>query len=853
MAPRFLTSLSAFSQRLPSGTLIALFGLTLTAAAWLDVLHRQATDREAEIERINRVNAGLARALDEHVRRVLQTADNALLFLREEYETHGQVAEGMINFVNRVKGDPILNQLGLADSSGNLILSAVPHDKPIDISEHEHFRVHAASDAVGLYLGKPVTTASGEWSFFLSRRLSRPDGSFLGVVTAGLDPAYFSDYYNDPLLGQDRGVLLVGRDGIVRARRFQKQVEVGQDLRSSPMFVSIDSAPVGHYEVVGSIDSLRRFVSYRAMPDYPLIVAVSDLTSSALAPFRRHAAEYRLAATIFTIFVAVFCLVLIRAERRTHHQNATLTWELAERRKSDEALRESQDLFSAFLENIPAAVFVQDLQGRTRYANQAYRDLAGHEAIGRNARELLAPSHGEASVSPPTLRGRSVALDETIPDGNGRARIFDTRMFVVDRAGKEPLLGCISVDSTARHHAERERLVFERRMQQTQKLESLGVLAGGIAHDFNNLLMVILGNADLALAKSSSESPVRDFIRNIDMAAQRAADLANQMLAYSGKGHFVVERINLSRLVEEMGHLLGSVIPKHVTVHYRLAGDLPPVEADATQIRQVVMNLITNASDALGGREGVITVATGVSEIGPPGPAPGFSDPPLRQGTYAFVEVADTGSGMDAATQARIFDPFFTTKHTGRGLGLASVLGIVRGHNGEIRVSSTPGRGTTFTVLLPVAPAGQPLAASPGVRQAPGPAAVGSRRTILIVDDEEHVLQTTRAILEDCGYSVVTAADGAEAVEVFRDRVGQFSAVVLDMNMPHMDGAEAFRQMHRIAPGVPVILTSGLDEQETVSQFTGTGLAAFIQKPFRMKALIQKLETAIAAGAAPPT
>ena len=281
-------------------------------------------------------------------------------------------------------------------------------------------------------------------------------------------------------------------------------------------------------------------------------------------------------------------------------------------------------------------------------------------------------------------------------------------MFIVERAGKEPLLGCISVDSTGRRHAEEERLVFERRMQQAQKLESLGVLAGGIAHDFNNLLMVILGNADLALSKSSAESPVRGFISNIDTAAQRAADLANQMLAYSGKGRFLIEPINLSRLVEEMGHLLASVISKRAAVRYRLADDLPAVQADATQLRQVVMNLITNASDAIGDREGVISIATGVVEIGPPGSAARASGPPLPPGTYAFLEVSDTGSGMDPATQALIFDPFYTTKQTGRGLGLASVLGIVRGHHGEIRVSSKPGQGTTFTVLLPAAPAEPP-------------------------------------------------------------------------------------------------------------------------------------------------
>ena len=299
-----------------------------------------------------------------------------------------------------------------------------------------------------------------------------------------------------------------------------------------------------------------------------------------------------------------------------------------------------------------------------------------------------------------------------------------------------------------------------------------------------------------------------------------------------------------------MGHLLGSVISKRANVQYRLADNLPPVQADATQLRQVVMNLITNASDALGDREGVIEVATGVVEIGPRGSARRSSDPPLPQGTYAFLEVYDTGSGMDPATRARIFDPFFTTKQTGRGLGLASVLGIVRGHHGEIRVSSDPGKGTTFTVLLPVAPDNGPAVADAAPAPVRGPAA--GRRSILLVDDEEHVLETTRVMLEESGFAVATAADGVEGVAVFRSQAAHLSAVVLDMNMPRMDGAEAFRQMHRIAPGVPVILTSGFDELDAISEFTSAGLAGFIQKPYRMKALLEKIQAAIAGGSAPP-
>jgi len=850
MGTGFLSSFSSVQRRIPSSLLIAAFGLILTAAAWLDVLNRESTDRAGEIERIHHENGALARSFEEHVRRVVQSADNALLYIQYEYEANGQVTEGIVHFVERTKRDPILNQIALADSRGDLLLSAL--GKPINISRQKYFQVHASGGAPGLYIGKPVLSqATDTWSFFLSRRLNNPDGSFSGIVAVGLDPAYFSDYYDTPEIGPGRDVLLVGRDGIVRARRFQNKSDVGQSLVGSPMFTLVDRASTGHYEVVDVIDSLRRLVSYRSLPDFPLIVAVSDLTSTGLAPFNRRATEFRVSAAIFTLFVAVFCLVLIRAERQTRRNNAHLTAELTERLKAEAALNESQGLFSALLDHIPAVVFVQDLQGRILYSNQAFQQLPGRDAIGRNARQLLAPGQDGPPGTRSALRGRSVVLDETVPSEGSRARIFETRMFVVERTGKEPLLGCISVDSTGRRNSEDQRLAFERRMQQTQKLESLGVLAGGIAHDFNNLLMVIIGNADLALSRSSAESPVREFIRNIDVAAQRASDLANQMLAYSGRGRFLIERINLSRLVEEMGHLLASVISKRAEVRYRLASDLPPVQADATQLRQVVMNLITNASDAIGDEEGVITVATGLVETGAAGAAAHSSGPPLPPGSYVFLAVTDTGKGMDQATQALIFDPFYTTKQTGRGLGLASVLGIVRGHQGEIRVSSTPGQGTSFTVLLPAAPA-LPAEVAVADNKAAGAGPADCRQTILIVDDEEQVRLTTQVMLEESGFTVLAAVDGVEGVELFRENAPHLCAVLLDMNMPRLDGAEAFRQMHRIEPAVPVILTSGLDEQDSVGEFTAAGLASFIQKPFRMKALLLKIEAALAARQAPP-
>lgn len=398
-----------------------------------------------------------------------------------------------------------------------------------------------------------------------------------------------------------------------------------------------------------------------------------------------------------------------------------------------------------------------------------------------------------------------------------------------------------ALDTTDLVRAEEERRRLDLQVQQTQKLESLGVLAGGIAHDFNNLLVAILGNAGLALMELPPESPAWQTVLAIETAAQRAAELTRQMLAYSGKGKFVIEQLNLSRVVEEMAHLLEISVSKRAVLKYRFAPDLPAIEGDATQLRQVIMNLITNASDAIGDRSGVISVSTGLIDADAAYLKTAYMDDDLPEGQYVYLEVADTGIGMDAETAARIFDPFFTTKFTGRGLGLAAVLGIVRSHRGAIKLSTVPGRGTTFTILFPAAgpPAPPGPAPAPETASAPLPRAV-----ILVVDDDETVRAVTRRMLELSGFTVLLAADGAEAVALYRERPG-IDLVLLDLTMPAMDGEETFRELRRLDPGVRVILTSGYSEQDAADRFAGTGLAGFIQKPYRPQDLIEKVRVAL--------
>ena len=406
-------------------------------------------------------------------------------------------------------------------------------------------------------------------------------------------------------------------------------------------------------------------------------------------------------------------------------------------------------------------------------------------------------------------------------------------------ATNAPLLLLSVTDITERKWAEEKRLQMERQMQQTQKLESLGVLAGGIAHDFNNLLTIILGNASLALDEMPSLSPARDSLKAIEATSLRAAELCRQMLAYSGKGRFVIENIRMNDLIGEMISLLKASISKKAILNLNLKEPLPPLRGDPSQIRQVLMNLVFNASEAIGEHGGVITISTGMMECSNEDISEIYLDDNLTEGLYVWLEVSDTGCGMDHETQRRIFEPFFTTKFTGRGLGLSAVLGIVRGHKGALKVYSEPGRGTTFKVLFPAAESDRPLVpqSSSNIQHSDWKGA----GTVLLVDDEESVRNLGNRMLERLGFKVLIAVDGQQALETFRELHNEIVLVILDLTMPYMDGEETFRELRRIDQKVRVIMSSGYTESEITPRFAGKRLSGFLQKPYTLDTLTQRL------------
>ncbi len=386
-----------------------------------------------------------------------------------------------------------------------------------------------------------------------------------------------------------------------------------------------------------------------------------------------------------------------------------------------------------------------------------------------------------------------------------------------------------------------ERKQLDRKLQQTAKLESLGLLAGGIAHDFNNLLTGIMGNASLVLDRLGPSYPDRTFLREIVKATQRAADLTRQMLAYSGRGRFVVDLIDLSELIHEISSLVRSSVPKNVEIELNLAGDLPPVKADAAQIQQLVMNLIINGAEAIEEQNrGCVTVTTARAELDSESIRRDHPDDEMKPGVYVRFEVTDTGVGMDEATCAKIFDPFFTTKFTGRGLGLSAALGIVKGHGGSIRVYSRPGSGTTFTILLPASPKSRVTA--PPVQHSRD---LHGQGLVLVVDDEEMVLTLAEATLTRYGYEVLTAANGEVGVEMVRERGAEIDLVILDLTMPVMGGEQALAKMRALRPSLPVILSSGYDRREAETRFSNQDLSGFIQKPYTVDALLEAVKSAM--------
>jgi PAS domain S-box-containing protein len=536
-----------------------------------------------------------------------------------------------------------------------------------------------------------------------------------------------------------------------------------------------------------------------------------------------------------TVAEATLEVGLVRDDRGAPKYFVAHVADITDRRRAEAELLAHQQQLATILAHIPVVLFALDAQGVYTLCEGA--SLA---ALGRRSGELIGQSAFDLYAARPDIIGdikRGLAGETFTSQREFNGLVFELR-GTPRRESDGRISGVIGValDITARTHAAREQEKMERKLLEVQKLESLGVLAGGVAHDFNNLLTAILGHAGLVRLAVGETSPALGSLSQIEQASQTAASLCQQLLAYAGRGQLNPAPVELSTLVRDTTDLLRVSAGSQARLQFELAAALPPIHADAARIRQILLNLVLNAAESVGSREGLIKVTTRRQRFDHPVPGPG-TGLELAPGDYVCLEVADNGPGLDTETQLRVFDPFFSTKGPGRGLGLAAARGIMRSHHGTLLITSQPGHGTRFTLVFP--PDVRPVA--PVKTNAAAGRTWRGSGSVLVVDDEEAVRSTAAQLIAYFGYEVTQAASGQQALDLARQRQNPFDLVLLDLTMPGMDGYATFTALRQLRPDQRIVVFSGYSAQDARQRFAGQNLNGFLQKPFTTETLREML------------
>ncbi len=528
--------------------------------------------------------------------------------------------------------------------------------------------------------------------------------------------------------------------------------------------------------------------------------------------------------------------------------------DITQRKEFEKMLKKEHDRLQEFLNLSPSLFILLDKNGNIQHLNTtAFATLkCDNSVIGKNwfdsfvapAQKETLQKHFEEMIYNKTILDKE---DEVhIINQQNKERILILRhAFLYDTTGEISGLICSGMDITEKIQTEKEMQAMEEKIRQTQRLESIGILAGGMAHDFNNLLVGIIGNADLALMETAPDSPANYYLKEIIRISKELTHLAQQLLAYAGKGKTFVKPISLTELIKNIETLIELSLPKKIAIKYDLEEKLPFIHADPTHIQQLIINLVLNAAEAIGEKSGVINIITKHMYCDTKYWQTTYFGENCKEGTYVYLEIIDNGSGISNDVKERMFEPFFTTKFIGRGLGLSAVAGIVRSHQGAIKVYTELGKGTSFKVFFPTI---EETNTSPQKtldfikeeKQQPK-----NPKCILVVDDEKLVRETVKNMLEIGGYNVLLASNGEEAIHIYTENKAQIAMVLLDMTMPIMDGEETFRELRRINPDVKVLLSSGYNEKDILERFIGKGLTGFIQKPFVLSSLLETIKSII--------
>jgi signal transduction histidine kinase len=789
-------------------------------------------DRTADASGALKDTANLTRTFEENIARTIESVEQTLLFVREEYQ-EDQAVSGKQAWA---EGHSFLNdlhvQVSIDDRDGRLTWTNLgPIDPNVSVADREHFRFQKASRDDVLFISQPlIGRQSNRLSIQFVRKLLAPDGSFDGIVVVSLDPEYLSRFYESINIGKGT-IILAKTDGTLLARAPASGSLKGGLLPAGTRDRMLNGASSGSYRTVSDIDQVERIVSFRRLEHYPLVVATGLATSDVFAAYERTRALYCIGGLLLSAGIILATLVIERQRR---------------------SLLESRQALAVTLENISQGIAMIHSDGSVPVFNLRAVELlglppelmAGRPLVGDIVAWQIANNEfGEASTRDSVLtsllregnfRGGNYIYERTRPNG--------TILEVRSQSLADGSTVCTYTDITDRRSSEAALAEARCRAAHAERMQALGQLAGGIAHDFNNILQAVQGAASLIGRRSADAAATARFARMILEAADRGASITRRLLSFARRDELRAETVELNALLQDLRDVLSHTLGSPVAVAVEIAADLPPVLADKGQLETALVNLATNARDAMpeGGtlRFAAASVVVPVGDVHP-------AD--LRAGEYVRVAISDTGMGMNAATLARVFEPFFTTKPIGQGtgLGLSMVRGFAEQSGGGMTIDSKPGRGTVVTLWLPAADRTEPrlstVAAAPARRQADRPG------RILLVDDEVMVRDTLAAGLEDAGYAVTVAATGTQALAVLQTRE-DLDVLVSDLSMPGMDGLAVIQEAHRIRPGLPAILLTGYAGHSAHLAVGGMLDKSFIlvRKPIAAAQLTDRIEALLA-------
>ncbi len=807
--------------------------IIVTLVVWVTVLAVLHSLHEQAVASARYTATNLARVFDEHVLRIVRAVDGSIVELRDSLEREGP-AFNLDGWVRQNRPLPdILPQIGVVDASGRLLATtAGPIQGTISIADREHFRVHADGRMDHLFISKPVLgRASGKWTIQLTRAYRTEGGAFGGIIVFSLDAFYFSKFYESIDIGSGGIIALVGRDGIVRARAAMTDKTIGQSLHGSRLFEEIKRAAQGIYVADSHVDSVPRLFGYRALADYPLIVNVGLAQSDYLADYYSKRAVLLGLAGFLTLAIGGGAMLSVRQDRRrANAENRAQRAELAFARRSaaSRARADAERRFRAVAMTASDAIVSWDRAGNIVFWNggaEIMFGIAAKAALGSAAAALfvagdwaaLRQGDGAAADGKEPQPGRLVRLT-----GLSRGREFPIEASLnAWNASGESLSVLVARDVGERLKAEEERKILMARVFHAQKMEAIGTLAGGVAHDFNNFIGAVQGFVWLARKQVADGTPTADYLDKAAGAGKRATQVVQQLLTYGRNQPEEAEDLDFGLVVAEAAELGRVSLPSSIGFTIALPAAPLPIHGEAARLQQAILNLVINASQAIGDAPGRIDLAVADVEV-VDGVDPGPGDYAVQAGAgelppghYARLTVTDSGGGMDQETIDRIFDPFFTTKPVGigTGLGLAAVENAIAAHGGAVRVCSTKGKGTRFDLYVPRHDVGTTVSAA----EPATPAAPRGTARVLVVDDEPDMRTVLADLLRGLGYRVVVAADGQEAVDLFESDPSSFDAVVTDLVMPVLTGDRVAAAVKQIRPDIVVVLCTGRADKATSS------------------------------------